>query len=1387
MLIRRREYKFIAFFLVFISVVALIALDYSLLVGNPEELRRQVQQLLNETLGQYDPRFEDIELDLPRNARLSQFSLRDPKTKEVIFRARELELRFGWFGSRDVIVHGAFVSMEADLRIEGREPSEPTKLPDIDLSWIPAHVDISFFDGDFQLKDTHTGAEHHFSLDRIQADVRDGLQVTGSASLRYGLFVRPGHPDFDKAQVYRDDDPQQRRRLTVIDHINAEFDRRRQGDFYLRCDVDKLNVLPALEGAVPPYIRDTVWKELKPSGKIFAHVDLSVKNGELDYTVGMKAHNCGIMLDGFPYQIRGIYGDFHIKNEVITWENTIGQANGAGRILGRGSVFLGKAHEKVTIYSFTRFSDVPIDEDMYAAVKGADDGAYKAFQMFQPVGTGTGTLIVARTPLGGSPQVSIEVENINGQMSATYNEVPIPAQNFYGSFRLMEGGGVKIDNGQFTIPGGGQATVTARLFKDELIYLDIRARDVEVTPSLLGKMPKAVQDYVEPLAVQSGRCHARVLVKKAVPNDKASPQVELELVDLRLVPLDLGMPIEVSGSVGVELQYPPGTVDMEVEPENIHLELNCYCESVNDDTLRGVRVRGPIDLDPRDSKPSDGRVGDAQSAPADDFRAQLMIDAEEVVLGRPLKRDYPPPIDSIMAQFQPRGRLKNLSLRLNGLKDISLRAEASSLTAVYEAFPLRVEPDTLSLRVRDGQVRLNKVTGRVPGGGRFQVTGEVILPDQDIGREATVDLSVQTQALAITKALTESLPASLQKTIRQLKPRGRVSSQLRVLMAPGIGELNAAGERDPLISGSLQLEGLSADVMGLLPEPERFTKRRLEELRGQIELAPDGVVIDGLAGSFFDVRVATSGRVDLSGTKPDMSFVVRLDDLLVSSKLAQEVPAAVKPILEDYDPRGTVDLELLLKTRKDAKGKPSDDLEMAVRVRPKDLAVRAKSLKVSGTDIRGLIELEGSQLTLLDVDARLGRAPVHIRRSVLDEGQGPADSQRFLIDLVGFDFEKSAVERLPPALQTVINGLQPKGESSVTSVFHVPGESAPVKDVLFLSDVFLKKSTLEVGMTLDKVDAQVSLSGRLGKSVSMRGQIQMDKGSWLKQDISQLSSRLDFRQEVLRLRGLKADLYGGELLGFVRFRVPDQSFRARFDLRELAFSRVVEGLKKLGQKDDASKDNKSVPNEPDNRPLTGRINGFVALAGSNQGAGRKSGYGELILTNSNVIPVPLIFRLTQLLSQEGKRVSSFDRITLRYHFEGRNAFESVVIDRGLLQSETLDLECAGRIWIQGPRVGEADLMFLPLDPTDKIESVQWLTRLLKYQITSIRATGKLNDPSVSWVPLRGFFDVLEVFGQKSAELFDTEGTGSKPKAPAKKQRSKREPEKHRKKKAKPGK
>lgn len=1332
----RRLRRRLALLLVISTALGCLYLDYRLIPNNPKERRAQAELWLQRILGDFKPRFKELEISLTQ-VHFKDFSIHDPNRQEPLLRAESLDLEIGWPLLSQVRVRGLETRAELlsdDIDFAGVKP-DPPEVPETPLQQtlrktlarLPSDLRVSITDSRIELFDRSKNATYLLRIDEVQAQISDGLAIAAQGRAAADLLISETSAEFNEARS-SPELPENQRLLPLVESLHFDLWRKRDGDIVAKIRAGRVWANTSLGDAVPRWIRDEVWNEIGPDGRLNATVDLSIKDGFTDTFVDIYPLGMSCTLRRFPYPITELDGHFFITRSpssrrympesfpgdrtkalmVVGWENVNGRTRGGGRILARGAVYIGRENETVSIFSANDFFDFPIDGDVGAAIQASNEKAYKAFQEFSPQGLATGQIIIVKDMHGHSPGISVRVDDLGSKLNARYAEVPIPIKNFTGNFRLMEGGNVELDLG-FKLAVGGQGTAKGFLNENNLIDLNIEASQVPITSEVLSALPPKVQKYVYPLSPSGGLVNAQLHISKPTRSSETLPQVDLRFESVRLVPDVASIPILINGRAKVQLD---ASDPSRKSPTVSVLIEDVRGQSEEDGQITGLRAEGDIFID--ESR--------------DLFVPKLFIKAESVQVSEKLISALPPEIGVALRPFEPRGMVKDLDLALEGLDQIRVKTIGSGLTARYENFPYQVWPEQISIEIQKRRVLVHKVTGRLPRTGRFQLSGELLQGLKDPSGGAgppTVDLQVQARPLTIDSELAQACPQALRELFEKLAPSGQVGVELELELAPELGL------KEPKITGQVQLDGLELDVLALLPEEERFTRERVRELRGRLVLQPELIELSSVSGRFLGAPVAASGQIarpEAGEAALEQAFVVRMDPLVLGPELLPHLPKQARGPFEDYQPRGPVSLELSLRKER------GRDMVTRLALLPKGLAARPKVLGSELSELRGRIDIDEGAPKLIALTGLFEGHPFELRRSALEEAGGPPAGLRLKTRVRGFDFKAAALARLPAGLGKAIKALEPLGAVDLNTFVQLWPESSK-KPPSFWIELGTSKLDISAGARLEAIKGAFQMSGSISDPARFRGGFELAELTVLAQPFQRVRGRLSFDGKKIVINEFDSQIHGGSIGGFVQTDTSTGQYEARFDLRDLSFANLVTGLSKLSESAEKSEDLPSAP-------VTGRVDGSTQLWGN---PSDPRGKGELRIKNSNAIPVPIFFRLTDLLATSGTRVGSFDRITLSYELRGtRGSYDTVTILPGsVLQSRGLDLAVVGTLKLGGAESGQIDLRFLPLDPTDKIEGVNWLTNLVKRQIASIRATGTLTDPSLTWLPLRGVWEIFE--------------------------------------------
>lgn len=282
----------------------------------------------------------------------------------------------------------------------------------------------------------------------------------------------------------------------------------------------------------------------------------------------------------------------------------------------------------------------------------------------------------------------------------------------------------------------------------------------------------------------------------------------------------------------------------------------------------------------------------------------------------------PPKLRLAFDRFAPRGRFQSrATLRRSEEGELLYDGVLEVLDAslVYEKFPLAVEGVRGRVRFARSpdpeggppveRVELDRMTGRGPSGGTWELAGTVLYP----GKRADVDLTLAAHGVPLDEVLLAAFKEEHRKVIEAFVDR-RAMERLRAGGATGVRVFELGGpvhgefrlrrerglERPTRLWGQVQLAGLGV-VLKDWPYPLRVTG-------GTLELEPEAVVVHGLTFRGLTGGTGTvSGRVDrVAEGRYDPDLDITAAKLPVDALLLGTVPEPWDQTLTDLRLSGEV-------------------------------------------------------------------------------------------------------------------------------------------------------------------------------------------------------------------------------------------------------------------------------------------------------------------------------------------------------------------------------------------------------------------------------------------------------------------------------------------------
>jgi hypothetical protein len=509
----------------------------------------------------------------------------------------------------------------------------------------------------------------------------------------------------------------------------------------------------------------------------------------------------------------------------------------------------------------------------------------------------------------------------------------------------------------------------------------------------------------------------------------------------------------------------------------------------------------------------------------------------------------------------------------------------------------------------------------------------------------------------------------------------------------------------------------------------------LENVRGVLDIQPDHWEFRDFCATHKGGEFRTRGR----------SFPTPQGDRLemdiegVNVLLDEEMAAALgkEPELRNtwatFAPRGRIEFKGRIERL--AGQKPDIDLT----VYPRGCAFRAEFFPCSMEEVHGKLRYARRWVVLERITARHGDSLFG-----LDEGlvylkpEGGIWARLRGLEGNPLLLDDEFLAALPPALGKACRVLQLKDPLTLGTelvIDSAAGSDAPV--IYWDGSVGLRNASLETGVRLEGVTGVLACRGRYnGKRLDgVLGNLLLDQAVLFRQPLRDLHSQIEVTRdepEVLKLPGLHARLFGGEIYGPVRVAFGPE---VRYELN-LTASRVR--LEELGRH-----------NLGKRAELQGLATARLFLSGEGNDLQDLKGSGSVDVPEGKMYNLPLLLDLLKVLGLRLPDRTAFEEAHAAFTIDGPR----VHISRLDLYGNAISLRGQGRMNLDG---SDMDLAF----HADWARLTQMLPPVIDRipmavsdQLLRINLRGKLGDVRITKEPVPLLMDPFKKMmrGQERAQ------------------------------------
>ncbi|MFM8951797.1 MAG: AsmA-like C-terminal region-containing protein [Planctomycetaceae bacterium] len=641
----------------------------------------------------------------------------------------------------------------------------------------------------------------------------------------------------------------------------------------------------------------------------------------------------------------------------------------------------------------------------------------------------------------------------------------------------------------------------------------------------------------------------------------------------------------------------------------------------------------------------------------------LLVEAERLVVGRHWEGLLPQPLATQWSKLLPAGEIDvraQLTRRTGRIEpDVAVRCRNVSLT--HYRFPYRLDR-TVGTVTYKGTALAIHLTGQA-GGHPVQVAGAI---DTAVsGGRGTIE--VQGNEMRIDDALLAALPPRSADIVRSLRGQGTFDFLFRHQRGPEQPQGHANSLDIRLTQGSLSYAGF--------PYP-------LSNVTGSIRMDQGRWIIRGLTGTNDTGIVQCSGGLE---PRPDGGGELTLQlngrGVVLEKELRDALPAGMRRIWDDVDPRGTAEFSATVRhdvrarrTTVELEAMPQGD---TVSIEPSWFPYRLERL-------RGRLLWRDGRLRFEQIRG------VHARTTVATDG-----SCRFTPD-GGWhvSFERLSADRfrvdhdllqaLPAGLQQAVEGVRLRGLLSLDGTLDihstaptvvtrpggrtelVPGPAAASWDMA----LDMEQAALDLGVPVEHVHGGLRLRGQGdGRAWQAVGDLALDSAMVQGVQLTAVQGPLAMDGSGVRFGALAAGQAGGG---------------RRLSARLAEGTLLVDGSAAAGPAGRFSvaaslqdADLQRLASEATAAPQRsrGRLTAGIELTGSRAGAHSLTGRGQVRLRDADIYELPVVVALLKILRVKAPDRNAFGSSLVDFRIEGPHAY----LDTIELSGDAISLVGTGEI------------------------------------------------------------------------------------------------------------
>ena len=418
----------------------------------------------------------------------------------------------------------------------------------------------------------------------------------------------------------------------------------------------------------------------------------------------------------------------------------------------------------------------------------------------------------------------------------------------------------------------------------------------------------------------------------------------------------------------------------------------------------------------------------------------------------------------------------------------------------------------------------------------------------------------------------------------------------------------------------------------------------LEDVTGILDIEPEHWEFRDFRGRHKGGEFSTQGHSQLGPEGDRVAIDIRGTNILLDDELEKALKPELRKTWKMFAPAGRINFRGHVNCQPDLQARDEPDIELTVC--PLDCSIRPEFFKWPLENLRGTVHYARNWVTLKDLRARHGDSAVGLEEGTIFCKSGGGAWAK-LSDLWGNPVlpNEEFLQALPTSLQKACRALQLKDPVTfkTTMVIDVPQESGQMPGLYWDGCIGLHDATLQAGIPIEHITGQVACRGRHnGQQLEgVVGNLLLKEAYIFNQPLREIHGQLEVpidAPEVLRLPGLQAHYFGGEIYGPLRIEFGPT---IRYELK-LNASQV--NLEEFGKH-----------NFGNSAQIKGLAEASIYLTGKGGSVNGLRGNGSVDVPNGKMDNLPILLDLIKVLGLRPPDRTAFEEAHGRFSIQGNRA------------------------------------------------------------------------------------------------------------------------------------